>query len=207
MKQYYGRDSQVIYPFCDFEVFQRPREVGDAYVIVTALVPYKRVDLAVETFNLSGKKLIIVGDGPELQRLKEMAKSNIQFLAPLSREDLAGLYSKGKALIFPGIEDFGIVPLESMAAGMPVIAYGVGGALETVTEKTGLFFTEPTVKSLTKAINQFESKVFDEEECRKRALLFSKKKFQTEVWSALEKNCPSKIWSSLGSAGIAPGSF
>ncbi len=190
IKKYYNRDADVIYPFCEASRFQIPRNPKEEYLIVTALVPYKRVDLAIEAFNQMNRKLTIIGDGPDLERLRKMANQNITFLPPQRNEDLAQAYSQCKALIFPGIEDFGIVPCEAMSAGSPVIALGEGGALETVTEKTGIFFKEKTSASLVDAITQFEKSNIKESDCRERGKYFSRNKFQTEFMSLLKKVYP-----------------
>ena len=122
------------------------------------LVHYKKPDIAIEAFNHSKKKLIVAGTGEKLDYLKSIANPNIVFTGRVSDEKLRELYSYSKALIFPGVEDFGIVPLEAQAAGAPVIAYGCGGVLETVIDgKTGLFFNEQTSESLNEAINKFEN--------------------------------------------------
>lgn len=188
--QYYGRESQVVYPFCEPQDFLREREPGASYLIVTALVPYKRVDLAIEAFNKMDRPLQIVGDGPDLNRLKSIAGPNIRFLGSISRDAIAELYSKCRALVFPGIEDFGIVPLEAMAAGAPVIAFGAGGALETVTAETGLFFNDHSVEGLVGALEAFEARQFDSEKCRARANMFTRARFQSEYLAQLEKAAP-----------------
>lgn len=185
IKEYYGRESTVVYPFCEPERFARARQPGRNYLMVTALVPYKRVDLAIRAFNALKAPLIIVGDGPDKERLKKIAASNVEFLGSLRNDSLADLYSKCKALIFPGIEDFGIVPVEAMAAGAPVIAFGQGGALETVTQETGVFFHEATEESLIKAVKEFESKEFSEANCRARGRSFNRERFQRELSAIL----------------------
>jgi glycosyltransferase involved in cell wall biosynthesis len=186
VEQYYGRKAQVVYPFCEFQNFQRTRQPGRNYLIVTALVPYKRVDLAIEAFNKMKKPLLIVGDGPDLPRLKKSAGSTIEFIGPVRGQTLEDLYSRCRALVFPGIEDFGIVPLEAMAAGAPVVAFGAGGALETVTSETGLFFNEPNVDSLIAAVEALEKREFDVEACRRRAREFSRERFQREFLAQLD---------------------
>ncbi|MEX2088527.1 MAG: glycosyltransferase, partial [Bacteroidota bacterium] len=130
--RHYGRAADVIHPPVDTSLFRSSERDEGYYLIVSALVPYKRVDLAVRVFNILGERLLVVGKGPELETLKAMASKRIEFLGWQPDSELAGLYAGCRALVFPGVEDFGIVPLEAMASGKPVIAFGRGGALETV---------------------------------------------------------------------------
>lgn len=195
--QYYAREAQVVYPFCELQEFTRPRAPTDQYLIVTALVPYKRVDLAIEAFNRMGKRLAIVGDGPDLERLKRAASKNVQFLGSLSRAEIAELYSKCRALVFPGVEDFGIVPLEAMAAGAPVVAFGAGGALETVTPSTGVYFYEHTVEGLIDAVERLESITPNETACRNQASKFTRARFQRAYLDELRKNAPARLLNDL----------
>lgn len=175
IQRYYHRDAEVIFPPVDTELFSLSTRNEGYYLMVTALVPYKRVDLAIHVFNALGEKLLIVGKGTETERLKAIAKSNIEFLGWRSDQELAQLYAGCKALIFPGEEDFGIVPLEAMAAGKPVIAFGKGGALETVIEgKTGTFFYEQTIDALRQAVQRANAIEFDPQSIRHHALQFSR---------------------------------
>ena len=158
------------------------------YLIISALVPYKRVDLAVEVFNANGKQLVIAGTGPESEKLQSMAKPNIKFLGWRSDEELVQLYSKCTALIFPGEEDFGIVPLEATASGKPVVAYGKGGALETIVDgKTGVFFSEQTVSSLNAAIELVQTIDFNPEEVRNYSMQFSRLVFKQKMQKFIEE--------------------
>jgi glycosyltransferase involved in cell wall biosynthesis len=195
--QYYGRKADVVYPFCEPEDFMRKREPGNSYLMVTALVPYKRVDLAIEAFNQMGKSLVIVGDGPDRARLQKIAGPTIEFVGSLKRDSIADLYSKSKALVFPGVEDFGIVPIEAMASGLPVIGFGQGGLLETVTPETGIFFHEATVDALVAGVKKFESMSFSEDACRKRGRQFNRQRFQQEFLNKIKDQVPTRIWSSL----------
>lgn len=171
----YHRDAEVIVPPVDITVFSPAPSATGPHLMVTALVPYKRVDIAIEAFNVSGRPLVIVGKGPDRERLERMARPNISFLGWRSDGELAVLYRECRALIFPGEEDFGIVPLEAMASGRPVIAYGRGGALETVREGvTGTFFREQTPQSLQDAIDRSDAMRFDESEIRRHAETFSR---------------------------------
>lgn len=157
--KFWGREADVIHPPVDLEAFklaQTPPE--DFYLTAGELVTYKRADLVINAFNRSGRKLVMIGDGPERERLQASAGPNIQFLGRVSFDVLRDHYARCRALIFPGVEDFGIVPLEVMASGRPVIAYGQGGALETVREgQTGLFFQEDSPAAINTAIDKLEA--------------------------------------------------
>ncbi len=161
----YGRPAAVIPPPVETGRFAPSPEVQGYYLVVSALVPYKRVDLAVEACTKARKRLKVVGRGPEEARLKAMAGPTVEFLGWVDDEELAGLYARAKAFLFPGEEDFGITPLESMAAGRPVIAYARGGALETVVglddpqgrAPTGLFFHHQQAGALLAAMDELEA--------------------------------------------------
>ena len=160
----YGRAAEVIYPPVDVQRFRLSEEPGEFYLVVSALSPYKRVDLAVEAANRLGVRLVVIGSGPEERRLKAQAGSTVEFLGWRSDQEIAELYARCRALLFPGVEDFGIAPLEAMASGKLVIAFGRGGALETVVPwepgndaATGFFFAEQTVDALSDAIRRFEA--------------------------------------------------
>jgi glycosyltransferase involved in cell wall biosynthesis len=182
IKKYYERDSTVIYPPVETGRFSISPEIGDYFLAVGRLIQYKRFDLIVETFNQLGLPLKIVGEGPEYKKLKSIAKSNIEFLGFVSEEELPKLYSQAQALIFPQREDFGIVPVESMASGRPVIAFQEGGAKETVIDgMTGIFFEEQTIESLSNAIQQFQHTTFVPEKIRQHALQFDTARFKREM--------------------------
>jgi len=184
IQRYYQRSSAVIHPFVDLETYRpstKPPE--DYYLAAGALVRYKRFDLAIQMAERMNRKLKIVGTGPEMESLKQIAGPNVTFLGRCSNEQLRQLYGQCRALIFPGEEDFGIIPLEVMACGRPVIALGKGGILDTVVEKeTGVFFYEANVRSLEKAIRYFEQneESFQKATCRKRAEGFSRTHFQKD---------------------------
>jgi glycosyltransferase involved in cell wall biosynthesis len=181
IRKYYRRESTIIHPPIETARFATalPISPGDYYLTVSELVPYKKVDVIIEAFNHSQRKLVIVGDGPQRARLQALAKNNITFAGRVSEEQLIGLYQRCRALIFMAKEDFGMVPLEANAAGRPVIAYGAGGALETVAEGTsGVFFSEQTVESLADAIDRFEGMSFDSQSLRDHAAQFDVSNFQ-----------------------------
>ena len=178
----YGRESRVIYPFADLSRFGGARSPGRNYLMVGAFAPYKRVDIAIEAFNRLGLPLAIVGSGQDEERLSALAGPTVRFQGSLSNTEIAALYSKCRAFVFPGKEDFGITPLEAMASGAPVIAFGEGGASETVTKKTGVFFREQTAEALIEAVTNIESGTVRvaEADCRARAAEFSRGRFQRE---------------------------
>jgi len=184
ISRYYGYSASVIHPPVDTVFFRPSDEQGDYFLIVSALVPYKRIDLAIQAFNRIGAPLKIVGGGPEYKRLKKIAMPNIQFLGYLDAEDLLRTYQGAKALLLPGEEDFGITALESQACGVPVIAYGRGGAAESVIpEKTGLFFSDLTVDSMIEALDKFESFSFNKSASRENAMRFSRDTFKEKAAS------------------------
>ncbi|KZL90200.1 glycosyltransferase [Clostridium magnum] len=180
----YRRNSKVIYPPVDTDFYTLKGECGDYYLIVSRLVGYKRVDLAIEVFNELNLPLVIIGGGEEYKKYKTMANSNISFLGRLSDEEIRNYYRECKAFVFPGEEDFGITPVEAQACGRPVIAYGKGGTLETVIEgQTGLFFYNQDKQSLKEAVIKMEKsyKIFDSKVIRKNALRFSVNRFKSEI--------------------------
>jgi len=164
IRRCYGRDSAVIHPPVECKRFHRA-PVGDYYLAAGAFAPYKRFDLAVEAFSRLGRPLKVAGGGYNEDGLRAMAKPNVEFVGRCSDEELTDLYAGCRAFVFPGEEDFGIMPLEAMASGRPVIAYGSGGALETVVgldepddAPTGVFFYEQTPEALCRAIETYEAR-------------------------------------------------
>ena len=153
---YYSRESQVIYPPVDLSRFRPGDTKKSYYLMVGAFAPNKRVDLAVEAFNRLKLPLKIVGSGQDEEYCRSIAGENIEFLGDLSSEKLVELYQQARAFLFPGEDDFGITPLEAQACNTPVIAFASGGALETVTEQTGLFFNDQKVDSLCEAVVEME---------------------------------------------------
>jgi len=186
----YGRKAYVLHPPVNLKRFATvPRSPRDWYLMVTALVPYKNIDDAIYACGRLGRKLRIVGSGPEEKRLKDLVQSigaDVEFLGFLPDDELIQHYSQGKALLFPGIEDFGIVPVEAIAAGCPVIAYKYGGILDSMTEETAVFYNEQSSEKLESAILNFESIQFDEKRLRARAEEFSEDRFLQKFEKILE---------------------
>ena len=189
ISRYYNRTSDVIYPPVDLERFPASQSDHGFYLMVTALVPYKRTDLAILAFNQLKLPLKIIGGGPEEGRLKAMAGPTVAFLGEKSDAEVSSAYAHCRALIFPGEEDFGIVPLEAMASGKPVIAYGRGGVLETVTDATGLFFFEQTPQAVIDAVRHFEERrdTFDPACIREHVLLFDRAQFKNKMSAYITK--------------------
>jgi len=158
IKRYYQRDAKIIYPPCAIEKYlDNPRNPQDFYIFFGQLVGYKRADLAIEACIKSGRKIVVIGDGKSKKAAEYCKSGLVTFTGRVSDQAIADYLSKAKALLFPGIEDFGIIPVEANAAGCPVIAYKKGGALDSVKENvTGLFFEEQTVDSLIECIDKFE---------------------------------------------------
>lgn len=184
IKKYYRRDATVIYPPVPTDRFQvAPRcEVGDYFLVVSRLVGYKRVDLAVEACNHLDIPLHVIGTGPEIKALRKIAGRKTQILGALSDKQVRSELSHCRALIFPGEDDFGMTPVEAMASGRPVIAYHAGGALETVVEgHTGLFFHEQTMSSLASALVASRSMQFHADELRAHARKFDIRVFKSEM--------------------------
>lgn len=210
IRKIYHRDAAVIHPPVDIDRFRPADHVEDYYLIVSALVPYKRIDLAIEAFNGLDRRLRIVGEGPEEKRLKKIAGPKVQFLGERSDHAVSELYAGCRALIFPGEEDFGIVPLEAQASGRPVIAYGSGGALETIVplnprtfknseqtcktadlnaSATGVFFYRQTPEALQKAVELFEANdaCFDSQKLRNHAKKFGRERFKAQIQAFIEE--------------------
>jgi len=208
--KYYGREARVIYPPVDVEAFSTSSSPGSSYLMVNALAPYKRVDLAVEAFNELGLELRIVGTGQDQRRLEAMAGPTIRFLGWVSQEELAREYRDCRALVFPGEEDFGITPLEALASGRPVVAFGRGGVTETVKphpdfpspnswpreggRPTGVFFTGRDAGSLVEAVRFFEARAgdFDPAATRESALPFNRSRFREELSAFIDEELSRK---------------
>jgi len=195
IKKFYNRSSTVIYPFADTDFYgpdgnsRVDQKMKEYYLAVSALVPYKRIRDIVEAFCKLDDRVIIVGDGPEKSGLMEIAPPNVEFTGWISDRRLLELYRGCKALLFPGVEDFGIVPVEAQACGKPVIALAEGGSLETIVgpivgvsrtvdcTPTGLFFRKPGAEQIINAIRQFENMSFDPSVVRNSAVRFSRARF------------------------------
>lgn len=190
VEKFYQRKAEVIFGFVDLKDFpverlEEPKD--DFYLMVSAFAPNKRVDLAVETFNQLGLPLKIIGSGQMESRLKSMAKENIEFLGNASREEVVDHFFRAKAFIFPGVEDFGITPLESLASGTPIIAFKAGGVLETLNNQVAQFFDKPSVEGLKKGIEQIKERTFDRHILRARAEEFSRSVFKNRIETSIER--------------------
>jgi glycosyltransferase involved in cell wall biosynthesis len=184
IQTYYGREAEVIHPPVDTHFFTPSANTGreDFYLAVGALVPYKRFDLIVETFNRLDRRLVIAGSGPELTRLRKIARSNVEFRGWVTDEELRHLYRSAKALVFAAREDFGIVAVEAQACGCPVIAFGAGGLAETIQDgMSGVLFAEQHVDDLVRAIRRFETMTWPEHQVRRRVEAFSRDTFQAGI--------------------------
>lgn len=187
VKKYYKRESDVIYPPLPFDETIKPsRKKGDYFLVVSRLVRYKRVDLAIKACNELSLPLVIVGSGSEKNYLKKISGPTIRFTGSLTDDELKEYYKNCKALIFPGREDFGLTVLEAQLYGKPVIAYKAGGAVETIlSEKTGIFFSPQTIKALIFSLKKFQKKSFSATICHDQATHFSKQIFKDAFQSAV----------------------
>lgn len=186
--KYYRRDSAIIYPPVHTERFAPAAKHEDYYLVVSRLVPYKRIDLAVEAFNRLGKPLVVIGEGRDRKALEALARPNITFLGRLPFEQVRDYMARCRALIFPGLEDFGITPVEAQAAGRPVIAFAGGGALDTVQDgRTGILFPDQTPESLMDAVARCEGTEFDADVLRANAERFSVEEFRRQLSAYVER--------------------
>lgn len=188
--KYYHLDSEIIYPPVDTEYFKPDvhKRQEEFFLLVSRLKPYKRIEIAIEAFNILGLPLVIIGEGSHSGALKKKAKRNIQFLSNIDDKTLLSYYQRCRAFIFPAEEDFGIVPLEAQACGKPVIAYRGGGSLETVKEGvTGEFFYPQTSKAIVKTVRAFNADKYDSDMIRKHALQFSKNIFKETFRTKVEE--------------------
>jgi len=199
IKKVYNKEALVIYPPVDTDSFTLTTETSDYYITCSRMVPYKKIDLIVEAFSKTNKKLIVIGDGPDFKKIKKLASSNVELKGYVEKEEMLDIIKRAKAFIFAAEEDFGIAPIEAQACGVPVIAYGKGGALETIIgvssdenfddkSVTGIFFKEQMSSSLLEAVNYFEKNEasFDRKIIRKNAERFSKDRFEKEFKETIE---------------------
>jgi glycosyltransferase involved in cell wall biosynthesis len=188
IRRHYRRDAEVIHPPVDVDRFRPTGEAPeDYYLVVSRLVAYKRIDLAIEAANLLRRRLIVVGDGPERQRLQALAGPTIEFRGRVGDDEIPQLFAGCRAFLFPGIEDFGIAPVEAQAAGRPVIAFGKGGVLDTVLDGiTGVHFHEQTAVALARAITEFDRRRWEPERCRRNAERFDRKRFVEQFRCAVD---------------------
>jgi glycosyltransferase involved in cell wall biosynthesis len=203
IKKAYRRESDVIYPPVDVEAFQLKVNKEDFYLASSRLVPYKKIPLIIESFNsMPDKKLIVIGDGPDAKRCKSLAGKNVVFMGYQSTVVLKDHMQRAKAFVFAAEEDFGIIPVEAQACGTPVIAFGKGGAVETIRGQndqapTGVFFYEQTVESIVAAVSLFDNEYFakiNPQDCRDNANRFSQQRFRLQFenfvqskWSEFQK--------------------
>ena len=200
IRKIYNKESIVIYPPVDTKSFTISESTGDYYITCSRMVPYKKIDLIVEAFAKTDKRLIVIGEGPDYQKIKQLATKNIELLGFLEKNKVLNLIKKAKAFIFAAEEDFGIAPIEAQAAGVPVIAFGKGGILETVKGQfaneeiigsaiTGIFFEQQNIASLLNAVKYFEKNyaIFDKETIRQNAQKFSVERFEKEFRETVEE--------------------
>lgn len=185
----YRRESVVVYPPVDVEGFAFNATKEDFYLTASRMVPYKRIDLIVEAFTaMPDKRLVVIGEGPEYDKIKSKAGPNVQLLGHQPFSVMRDHMQRAKAFVFAAEEDFGIAPLEAQACGTPVIAYGRGGATETILDgQTGVLFSEQTLENLKEALTRFEQQRFDPLECRKNAERFSIPRFRQEFKTLVEQ--------------------
>ncbi len=187
IQQYYRRDSTIIYPPVNTERFVPEGSPEDYFLVVSRLIPYKRIDLAIEACNRLRAPLRIAGGGRDRPRLEKMAGDTVRFLGRVPDDDLPALYAHCRAFIFPGEEDFGISPVEAQAAGRPVVAYAAGGALDTVQDgQTGVLFHSQTTDSLTEALRKIDDLSFDSASLRDHAGQFDRETFHRRLLAWLE---------------------
>ena len=188
IKKFYNRDSVVIEPPVQDRFYKQPlQQQREGFVAFGRMVPYKRFDLLVQAANMYGFKLTLAGTGSEEVKLKAMAGPTVTFLGRIDDKEVAGLYAKHEAILYPQFEDAGIIPKEAQATGTPVIGYGKGGLLETVVdEETGILFKEQTVASLWSAIEQFKVMTFDEQAIRSHAEQFNVQRFTEKLLNVVD---------------------
>lgn len=199
VQRIWGRDSSIVYPPVDTAYYSPEGARGDFYLAASRMVPYKRIDMLAKTFSLlPDKKLVIIGDGPDYEKVKAAAGPNVTLLGYKGNEVLRDHMRRAKAFLFAAEEDFGIMPLEAQACGTPVIAFGKGGSLETIkgffpgavppADATGVFFADQTPEAVATAVNEFEKTAVSPETCRLNALRFSVENFRQSFTSFVKRN-------------------
>ena len=192
IREVYDRESRVIHPPVDVSpLLGVERDPGDAYLVFGRLVPYKRVDVAIRACERLGRRLIVAGAGRDLDRLRRLSGPTTEFVGHVPGDHVPGLFARARALLFPGLEDFGIVPVEAQAAGLPVVAYGAGGVRDSVIDgRTGVLYADPSVEGLCEGIERFESMTFDDREVRANATRFAPDRFAQEFGDLLDSLTP-----------------
>lgn len=198
IRAYYNRSSIVIHPPVDLQRYRPVESHDDYYLIVSRLIPYKRIDLAIEAFNRLKRPLWIAGSGRDLDRLQSLAGPSVKFLGRVADADLPDLVARCKAFVFPGHEDFGIAPVEAQAAGRPVIAYGAGGALDTVIDgQTGVLFAEQTAEALVAGVQRLDEISFETGRIRDNAARFDVDVFKQKLGQFVEERRQTHAASSI----------
>lgn len=191
IKAVYGRDAEVVYPPVNTAEFPFSEDREDFYLVVGRLLSYKKVDMAIEACQKLGRRLLVVGIGPEEARLRAMAHGEVEFLGRVPEEQLKQLYSQARALLYPGYEDFGLIPVEAQATGCPVIAYGAGGVLESIVpDQTGVFFADQHTAALQKAMLRFEDMRFEHALIRRNAQRFDLGIFKGKIKTIINRYLP-----------------
>lgn len=190
IKKVYGKESTVIYPPVDVEKFAIKKDKEEFYMTASRMVPYKKIDLIVEAFSKTDKKLVVIGTGPDMEKIKAKAGANIELMGYQSDEVMIDMMQRAKAFVFAAEEDFGITPVEAQACGTPVICLGRGGTKETVIDMvTGVHFENQTIESLLEAVDKFETNYsdFDAQKIRDNAMRFGKDRFEKEIKEFVEE--------------------
>ena len=190
IRRFYGRESEVIHPFVGDEFLSAPlaTDRDDYHLVVSALVPYKKVELAIDAAVAAGKRLVVIGGGPLLAELRQRRATNVELLGNVPTPVIIERLARARSLILPGVEDFGITPLEAMALGTPVVALGEGGVRDSVRQNvTGIFFDRPEVDSLRQALTEVEARQWDRETLREHAAAFSRERFRQQFAAAVSR--------------------
>ena len=190
IRRFYGRESEVIHPFVGDEFLNAPlgTERDDYHLVVSALVPYKKVELAIDAAVAAGKRLVVIGGGPLLAELRQRRATNVELLGNVPTPVIIERLARARSLILPGVEDFGITPLEAMALGTPVVALGEGGVRDSVQQNvTGIFFDRPEVDSLRQALTEVEARQWDRSQLRGHAATFSRARFHRQLSEAVAR--------------------